>query len=152
MTQHFVVRELLSLAAAGALDPVEQRLVDEHLPGCAACRAEWNEWTLLAGALKERPAPQAPPELLLQTRRLLQAASSKGHGESWLLPALLVVSCWTVVFLDWCLVRFIGIPLACWLDIPAAAIWATYIGGTWLATALAAALLIKHAHQEGKAL
>lgn len=68
MGEHASIRELLTLAAAGALDAGEQRRVEQHLRDCAECRAEFQAWGRLAGALEGLPTPQAPPTLVQRTR------------------------------------------------------------------------------------
>ncbi len=74
MKEHTIVRDLLTLAAAGLLDPDEQRRVEMHLHQCEACRADLSEWTCIAVALRELPTPQAPPRLVSQTQRILAYA------------------------------------------------------------------------------
>jgi hypothetical protein len=75
-------RAALGAYALGALDPDEARAVDEHLAGCADCRAEVAELNELHAMLGEVP-PEAfldgPPEdgdLLLQ-RTLRQVRSER---------------------------------------------------------------------------
>ena len=154
MREHSGVRDLLSLAAAGGLDTAQQRRVEEHLHRCEACRAEFNGWTRLADALKELPTPHAPPELVLRTLRLLEthAAADKKKRAARAVPAFLILFSWIVTVLNWSLVRLFDLPLARWLDVSSTTVWVTYIGITWLATALAAGLLGKHWQQEGKTL
>ena len=73
-------RTSLGAYALGALDPVEARLVHEHLAGCAECRREVAEFVELRRALDQVP-PEAfldgPPEqgdlLLQRTLRLVRA-------------------------------------------------------------------------------
>ena len=77
MTDHDDVRDLLAAWAFGALEPAEERLVPPHLAECESCAAEAERLratvrlldgppldepppaldTLLAGALRARPAP-----------------------------------------------------------------------------------------------
>ncbi len=151
MKEHFTVQDLLPLAAAGALDPPEVKRVEAHLHECATCRAEFDEWVRLAGALKELPTPQAPPRLLFQTQRLLsQAAYVRRHQTSRLGLALLVAFSWMVAFVTLGFIRLLDMPLARWLDISSTTVWVAYIALTWLATAVAAGLLGKRWQEEGK--
>ncbi len=152
MKEHYVIRDLLTLAASGALDAAEQERVEEHMRRCEACRAELGGWTLLIDVLKGLPTPQAPPELVLRTRRLLAAYAIAGRERpgSRLLLAFLVVFSWVVTVLTWRFVGLLDIPLARWLDVSSTIIWIVYIGATWLATVVAAGLLVKHSQQEGK--
>ena len=70
MNEHDAMRELLSLAAAGALDAAEQAKLGGHLAGCPACAAELDAWRELAGSLKRLPTPQAPLGLVERVRTL----------------------------------------------------------------------------------
>jgi anti-sigma factor RsiW len=152
MKEHIEVRNLLSLAAADALNSAEQRQVERHLRQCEACRAEFNDWVGLTGALEKMPTPHAPANLVLRTRRLLerQAAVEKKQREMRFIPALVVFS-WAAMYLNWRLVRLIDIPLTRWLDISATTMWTAYIGISWLATAaLAVGFLVQYARQEGR--
>jgi anti-sigma factor RsiW len=151
MNEHFTVRDLLALAAADLLEPSEQRRIEKHLYTCETCRADFDEWTRLASALKELPTPQAPPRLVRQTQRILAyAASFQGHQLSRLGLTLLVLFSWIITLITFRFVSLLDIPLAKWLNISSTTIWVAYIGGTWLATALAVGLIGKHRQQEGK--
>ena len=151
MKEHIVVNGLLTLAAASMLDPAEQRRVEKHLRECEACRAELREWTLLAGTLRELPTPQAPPGLVLQTQRILAYAISFQESQvSRFVLALLVLFSWLVTFATLRFVSLLDIPFARWLDVSSITVWIAYIGVTWLATAFAVGLLVKHRQQEGK--
>jgi anti-sigma factor RsiW len=154
MKEHTKVRNLLSLAAADALEPAEQRRVEKHLQQCEECRAELNEWTCLTGALEKMPTPLAPPNLILQTRRLLErhATAQKKHREMRFIPALVAFS-WVAMYLNWRLARLIDVPLTQWMNVSSTILWTAYIGITWLITAvLAAGLFIRQARQEAKTL
>jgi anti-sigma factor RsiW len=67
--EHRELRELLGVAALGALEPAEHDRLQAHLDGCPSCRAELAELTPLAArlaavdpdALDETPTP--PPGL-----------------------------------------------------------------------------------------
>jgi|WetSurMetagenome_2_1015567.scaffolds.fasta_scaffold374115_2 anti-sigma factor RsiW len=150
MKEHIEVRNLLILAAAEALNPAEQKRVEKHLQQCEECRAELDEWMRLTGALEKMPTRQAPPNLALKTRRLLerQAAAEKKQREMRFIPALVVFS-WAALYLNWRLVQRIDAPLTRWLDISSTTLWMAYIGITWLATTvLAAGFFVQHARQE----
>ena len=153
MKEHIIVRDLLTLAAAGLLDPDEQRRVEKHLHQCEACRAEFREWTRITVALRELPTPQAPPRLVRQTQRILAYAGSfQKHQMGWFGLALLVLFSWLLTFVTLKLVSLLDTPLAHWLDVSSTTVWVVYIGVTWLATAFAVGLLVKHRQQEGKAI
>jgi anti-sigma factor RsiW len=152
MKRHNEIRELLGLAAAGILDPEEQLQIQEHLAHCAGCREDYNEWMLIADALRALPTPQAPPGLLLRTKRLVQAHQviAANNPGGLLLPCLLLTFSWISLFLNYRLMRLIDITVAKWMDISTTAFWIIYIGVSWLAIAFAAGFLGKHFRQEGK--
>lgn len=152
MKEHTIIRDLLSLAAAGALTPAEQRSVDEHLCECEACRAELSHWAHLAGTLRQLPTPQAPPKLVRQTRRLLEAraAAARERRGNWLAPALFIMFSWIAAALNWRFVRLFDTHLSRWMDVSSTALWVVSIGVTWLAAGVAAGMLVKHSQREGK--
>lgn len=73
MSEHDSIRELLALAASGALDAEEEQRVTRHLATCEACAAELESWRSLTGALRRLPTPQ--PSATLVERTYAQAAS-----------------------------------------------------------------------------
>jgi anti-sigma factor RsiW len=154
MNEHDAIHELLTLAAAGALDAAEQGRVEEHLRQCLACRTEFAGWLRLTGALKELPTPQAPPTLLEQTRRALElrAATQRAHRTNYFMLGLMLLVAWTVTLLNWPLLQLLQGRLTQWLDISSGqltAMWTGYMLLAWLATALVAALLGQRRQEEG---
>jgi len=155
MNEHSEIRELLTLAAAGALDAAEQGRVEEHLRRCDACRAEFAGWSRLSGALQELPTPQAPSGLVEQTRRVMErrAAARRERRANHFMLGLLILFAWTVTLLNWPLLRLLNGRLTQWVNISSGqltAIWAGYILLAWLATVLAAGLLGRSRQQEGR--
>ena len=61
-------REMLALAAAGALDASEERALREHLSTCADCAAEMQAWQAATGALRGLPAPHPRIEAVQRTQ------------------------------------------------------------------------------------
>jgi hypothetical protein len=89
--------------------------------------------------------------MVLQTQRLLRHATAlRKQPGSRLGLALLVVFSWIFTFVSLGFIRLLDIPVALWLDVSSTTLWVSYIGLTWLATALAAGLLGKHWQQEGR--
>lgn len=149
MKGHTEIRELLTLAAAGSLTSSERRRVEEHLSHCEACRTEFDAWVNLTDLVKQLPIPQAPPKLVLHTKRLLvHAAFSRPNQPGRLGLACLILFSWVGAFVTLRIVRMFDMPQ--WLDVSSAAFWTFYLGTTWLATALAAGLLGKHWRQESR--
>jgi anti-sigma factor RsiW len=58
MNSHQQIRELLALAAAGALDQAERERVERHCSECPECAAALAEWNTLAQSLRRLPTPQ----------------------------------------------------------------------------------------------
>jgi anti-sigma-K factor RskA len=74
---HDELRELVSAHALGALDAADVRSVEDHLEGCAACRASYDAAIETAAALAlSVPAADPPPGL---RDRVLAAARSDRH-------------------------------------------------------------------------
>jgi len=154
MKDHSAIRHLLGLSAAGALDPREQRLVEEHLRRCGECRAEVSSWNRLAEALRDLPSPQAPQDLLLETRRLLEihAEASREPRGNRIVLAFLGMFSLIVMFLNCLFVHWLEIRLAHRLGVSSATTWVISMGVIWLATALAAGLIARLVRQEEKSI
>jgi anti-sigma factor RsiW len=157
MNEHSEIRELLTLAAAGALDSAEQRRVDEHLQHCETCRAEFHGWSRLTGALQTQPMPQAPRGLVEQTRRILElhAQAQRERRQSYFTLGGLAVLGWVLTLLNWPLLRLLDAPLMHTFNLSNTQLtwlWTTYILAAWLGTALAAAVLGNRFQQEGRTL
>ncbi len=144
--EHNTIRGLLSLAAAGALDPGEQRRVEEHLLSCTECSREFQMWSQIAGSLAALPAPQAPAGLLARTRATLDAANVR-KAELWrnqLLLAGLILFGWIVTLASFPVLHMAGNGVARWLDLPAArmGVWVNwYLVLGWFTSGIAAGLL-----------
>jgi anti-sigma factor RsiW len=149
MNRHAKFNNLLNLSAAGALEEDEQQQVQNHIVQCDSCRAEFSSWLKLIDALKKLPRPQAPANLLLKTQRILELriAAQRESRWNWAIFSFLVLFSWILAILNWFFVRLLDIPLSRWLDVSSTTVWVVYIGLTWLATALAAGLIVKHLQQ-----
>lgn len=146
MTEHDEIRELLVLAAACALEPAEQLRLEQHLIGCAACAAEWEQWRELAGALRRLPTPQPPPALVERVRARAEAELAREAEGRWnrAVMAFLVLFAWTVTLASWPLVRLLGGSVLAWLGMPATQAWlwlGSYTVLAWVTAGVAAALL-----------
>lgn len=157
MNQHDDIRDLLTLAAAGALDATEQRRVEEHLRQCAGCRAELESWQRLTGSLEALPTPQAPLGLVERTRHRLEAHASmqtERKGRRILLLWLTVLG-WATTLLTWPLFQFFGGRLGGVLDVSPQGVnqvWVGYIVLSWMISAVVAGLLGQRCQQEGRTL
>lgn len=146
MNEHSEMRELLALAACGALEPAQERALEAHARDCADCAAEWDRWRALAGDLKRLPTPQAPAALVARTRiRILaQLSETNARRENLRILAFLVFFAWTTTLLTWFLIRPLGSQVASWFDLRLTHQWiwfAVYVGFGWFSAAAAAVLL-----------
>lgn len=146
MDEHKQIRDLLTIAASGALSADERRRVESHLAGCPACRSELAGLTRLTAVLQKQPAPAAPHSLVENTRRMLELRAQQRRERRqlhWLLAALTVLG-WALTFLTWPLLRLFDRPLADWFhlsQLQLTFLWTSYFLAGWMATALAAAFL-----------
>jgi hypothetical protein len=146
MTDHERMEELLPLAAAGALDTGELRLVLRHVTECQACASRQREWQLLASALARSPLPAAPAALVERTWARMRAALAERAERRWndaVLGVLLLFG-WTVGLLTWSVLRLLwgGLPAA--LDIDFAGLLAWLTASTvfaWITGGVAALLI-----------
>lgn len=74
MAEH--VTELLSSYLDGQVSLPERRTVEEHLAGCAACRAELEELRQLTGLLRRLPQPPPPRSFVIGPQAARPAALS----------------------------------------------------------------------------
>lgn len=151
--EHSAIRDLLTLAAAGALDSAEQSRVEEHLLHCEACRAEFRGLGRITKALQEQAMPQMPPGLLQQTRRLLElrAQHHKERRQNHMMFGVLALLGWVTTLLNWPLLRWAEAPLTSWFNISSTQLtwlWTAYIIAAWVGTILAAALLGQKQHRQ----
>jgi anti-sigma factor RsiW len=157
MNEHADIRELLPLAAAGALDDAGQKQVEDHLRQCHECRVELESWQRLTDGLRAMPTPQAPLGLVERTRRVLESQAA-GQAEQrqtrWMLLWLTLFA-WLSTFLTWPLFRLFGDRVGgfldmSWTDTGITQAWLSYMVVVWMATAIVAALLGKARRQEGR--
>jgi len=107
VSEHASIRELLSLAASGALEPDEQRRVQEHIAVCDACRRELEVWQGYSRELVRLPAPVAPKYLAERTcARVLEkrAAATQRRWDDIVLVVLVLLG-WTVSLVAWVVFR-----------------------------------------------
>jgi len=147
------VAELLALAAAGALDPVEAARVDQHLRECASCAAEAAEWERLVGRLGRMPAPRPPGDLVARTVEAVERRLAERSDRVWNRVALgfSVAFAWTVAVVAWMVLHLVTGELALRLGRPVgpvAAWYAAYVIVGWLTAGAAAALLGRRRQEE----
>ncbi|HXU19144.1 MAG TPA: zf-HC2 domain-containing protein [Verrucomicrobiae bacterium] len=145
---HEKLRSLLSLAASGALDPADEISVETHVRSCPECAAELEHWQALTGGLHRLPTPQLSPVVLQRTVALVreaQVARDERRATFKILAPILALS-WLSTIFSWPLfelaseaLRVLGIHFE-----PDWRVFAFFMIWTWLAAAVAAALLSSH--------
>lgn len=91
--QHGEVRELLSVYALDAVDPEEAAAIDEHVLGCADCRAELDMYGPVTELLAEASKPYESEAWPSIQAKINEGARFRRRTTSWLsvAAALLVV-------------------------------------------------------------
>jgi anti-sigma factor RsiW len=146
MSEHAAIRELLSLAAAGVLEPDEQRRVQQHVAVCDACRRELEVWQGYSRELVRLPAAVAPKYLAERTRARILAQRAAAAERRWddIVLAVLILLGWTVSLVAWVVFRLFSggmlsvlesgfVTISIWLG--ASTVFA------WLTAAVAAVML-----------
>jgi anti-sigma factor RsiW len=157
MNDHDRIRELLPLAAAGALDESEERDLAAHLAACSDCATEMKGWHALSGALRRIPTPRAPEALVnrvqiqLITHAIREAERKRSHRAFF----WLILFGWTTTIATWPVLQFVSNGAAGWLHIEFLRTWygpATFSLISWLGAAAAAAFLcLRHREERGLA-
>jgi hypothetical protein len=149
MNLHESIRELLPLAAAGALEPAEERRVREHVRECPACAADLETLLALGDGLRHLPSVAPSAELLARTQALVTAEmTSRAEGRmADILMGVTALLGWTVTFTAWVAWRLItsGGPALMnsnWINV---AVW---LGGStvfaWMTAGAAVLMLGRH--------
>jgi predicted anti-sigma-YlaC factor YlaD len=153
MSEHEAIRELLALAAAGALDAADEQRVERHLRGCAACTAEFEQLQGLANSLRRLPTPQAPASLVERTRARVEWRLAEEAENRWNYSVLvfLILFAWTLTLASWPVVRLMSSGLLGWFDPGFGRTWlslAVYTALLWLTGGVAAATLALRRRRE----
>jgi len=146
MTEHDKIRELLALAAAGALTSPEEERVARHLRSCEACSRHMETWQSIARDLRRLPTPQPTAALFERTRLLAEQKLAEEAEYRWQRGVMVfVVSfAWVLTIASWPVVRLVTGGLLSLLDPQLNRTWITFAGFTavvWLAGGTAAVLL-----------
>lgn len=107
MSEHEFVQQLLPLAAGGALDPGEQRRLEEHARECVECRRELEIWGAYAQSLRQLPQPALPAQLIERTRARVWQERATAADRRWdeLMLGALALFAWTVGLTFWFVLR-----------------------------------------------
>ena len=147
------MRELLSLAAAGGLEPDEDDRVARHVHDCTACAAELDNWQLLARGLRRLPTPQPAAGVVERARARAELAFGEEAEQRWNrnVLAFLIAFAWTLTVLSWPIVRILSGGLASWFTTRLTPTWYAFAGLTalgWVAGGIAAMVLAWHQRRE----
>jgi hypothetical protein len=107
MKSHSEYRDLLVLSAAGALEPQDAALMEEHLLQCEECRRELGVLRLYADTFGKIHAPPLPSGLLERTVLRVQSEALLQEElpvPGWLLGLLALFS-WIAALAFWWIFR-----------------------------------------------
>jgi anti-sigma factor RsiW len=146
VSEHATIHELLSLAAAGVLEPDEQRRVQQHVAVCDACRRELEVWQGYGRELARLPAPVAPKYLAERTCARILEQRSAAAQRRWddIVLGVLVLLGWTVSLVAWVVFRLFSGGMLSVVETSFVTIL-TWLGAStvfaWLTAAVAAVML-----------
>jgi anti-sigma factor RsiW len=150
MSDHQKIQDMLSLAAAGALEQTEEELLLNHLRGCDQCAAEAETWRLLAGGLRRLPTPQPRAIVVERARAQAQIRLFEEFEHRWNQTVImgLIFFAWVLTLVSWPVFRFVTGGLIGLLDPSFHHLWITFALFTatvWTAGVAAAVVLsVKH--------
>ena len=153
MSEHDEIRDLLSMAAAGALDQEEEQRVAQHLRTCSDCTAELDTWQSLTAGLRRLATPQ-PSAGLVERTRASAAFQLAAEGERrWNQGVILfvILFAWTLTSATWPVVRLISGGVMDWLQPGFGHTWMGLVGYTamvWLTGGVAAGTLAMRRRRE----
>jgi anti-sigma factor RsiW len=110
MSEHDKIRELLALAAAGALTSAEEKRVAEHVRSCIACSNEWGAWRPIASELRRLPTPQPSSWLVQATLARAEAKLTEQAEHDWNRRVMIVVVAfaWLLTIASWPVFHFVS--------------------------------------------
>ncbi len=155
MSEHDEIRELLALAAAGALDANEEERIARHMRSCALCSEELDSWKQMALGLRRLPTPQAPRGLVERARARAEARLVEEAEHRWNRSVMifLIVFAWALTLMSWPVARLLSRGLLGLLDPRLSQAWIGFAGFTtlaWLGGGAAAILLALRQRREGR--
>lgn len=147
------IRDLLALAASGALDEKSEQRVADHARMCSVCAAELDSFQLLARGLRRLPTPQPSPMLVerARARAELRMAEETEQRSNRRVLIFLIGFAWTLLVVSWPIVRLLSGGIESWLTTRLPQTWYAFAGFTglgWLAAGAAAIVLAWHNRRE----
>jgi len=151
--EHDKLRDQLSLAAAGALQPDEEQRVLLHAASCAECAAELGEWRALAGGLRRLPTPQPRGEVVerAMARAAMRFAEETEYRSNRRVMVFLVAFAWILTLASWPVFRIVSGGVLDWLDPRFNQTWVSFAALTcfiWATGGVAATLLARQRQSE----
>jgi len=103
MSEHDKIRELLALAAAGALTAAEEKQVAEHVRSCVSCSNELDAWRPIASELRRLPTPQPSSWLVQATLARAEAKLTEQAEHDWNRRVMIAVVAfaWLLTIASW---------------------------------------------------
>ncbi|HKS82929.1 MAG TPA: hypothetical protein VJR23_15605 [Candidatus Acidoferrales bacterium] len=153
MSEHDDIRELLSLAASGALESVEEERVARHIRSCALCSEELEDWRRIASGLRRMPTPQAPRGLVERARARAEMKLAEEAERRWNRRVMIFVIAfaWAITLLSWPVFRLASSGLLSLVDPGMNKAWigfAVFTTLAWVGGGAAAILLSLHQRRE----
>ncbi len=146
MSEHDKVRELLALAAAGALTAAEEKQVAEHVRACVSCSNELDAWRPIATELRRLPTPQPSSWLFQATLARAEAklADEAEHVWNRHVMIFIVTLAWLLTIASWPVFDLVSPYFGSLLGLQFARTWIGFAAFTtlgWLAGGVAAVML-----------
>lgn len=153
MSEHDKIRELLALAAGGALSPGDEDRVALHIRSCADCAKEMQVWQFMARELRRLPTPQPPAGLAQRAHLLAERKLTEESDYRWQrgVTIFVVAFAWALTIVSWPIVRLVTGGFLGLLDPHLNRTWISFAAFTalvWLAGGSAAVLLSLHQRRE----
>ena len=146
MSEHDKIRELLALAAAGALTSAEEKQVAEHVRSCIACSNELEAWRPIARELRRLPTPQPSSWLVQATLARAEAKLTEQAEHDWNRRVMIVsvAFAWLLTIASWPVFHFVSGRFGSVIDPHFSHTWIGFAAFTalgWLAGGVAAVML-----------
>ena len=143
-SEHEKIRELLALAAAGALTSAEEKQVAEHVRSCVSCSNELEAWRPIASDLRRLPTPQPSSWLVQATLARAEAKLTEQAEHDWNRRVIIfvVTFAWLLTIASWPVFRFVSGRLGSLLEPQFSHTWFshTQFSNTWISFAAFTAL------------
>lgn len=153
MNEHEKIRELLALAAAGALTTAEERQVAEHVRSCVACATELESWRSIAAEICRLPTPQPSSRLVQATIARAEAKLAEQAEHDWNRRVMIFVLAfaWVLTVASWPVFHLVSGGFLSLLGPEFGRTWisfAAFTGLAWVGGGMAAVMLALRQRRE----